>query len=370
MPAAEYNFFIEQGSNFDITFQYLDENNNPIALSLIDDCVVFKFKPDNIGTTTFSEVTYSSSTSNLNLKKLTMGGSNGQILLSLKYSDTKEFGWDTAKYDLYLIKERNSSPTGDKKQYRLATGIISLVKVATSADIDCEPPAASQGDTGDSNNEPNDNTPQPTATVTLQPQADTIDLCSTVCGSLDLYSTLYQYVGLNDNSSLTINDNSIVSGQIPISSSLKIENIQVVVSGLKHQSPQDLSLILIPPSGSGVLLAHNQKISNISSSGAGFIFSRKALPTSFLHNMSSNDPYVNIYDKRSYHPSGNFLMAGFGHLYNHALSGLWTLQIADTDPLGSGVLSGWGIIVQYSVSQTNDSSYVDNWDSYYPTNPS
>ena len=369
MPAAEYNFFIEQGSNFDLTFQYLDDNSNPIALSSSNDCVVFKFKPDNIGTITFPEVTYSSSTANTLLNKINIA-TNGQMVLSLSYSDTKIFPWDSAVYDLYLIKNRNDVLTGLRKQYRLATGNISLIKVATSSDIDCEPPAVTSTPNTDTGGNGNTDTPGVTPTIILQPQADTIDLCSTVCGSLDLYSILYQYSGSNNNSSLTINDNAIVSGQIPISSTLKIENIEVVISGLKHQSPQDLSLVLIPPSGSGVLLAHNQKIPNISSSGAGFIFSRKALPTSYIHNMSSNDPYVNIYNKLSYHPSGNYLRAGFGHLYNHALSGLWTLQIADTDPLGSGVLSGWGIIVQYSASQANDSSYVENWDTYYPTNPS
>jgi subtilisin-like proprotein convertase family protein len=365
MPAAEYNFFIEQGSNFDITFQYLDENNNPITLSSTEDCIVFKFQPDDLGIVKFPGVTYSSSASDISLRTITIG-SNGQILLSLKYSDTKDFGWDTAKYDLYLIKDRNSSATGNKKQYRLATGTISLVKVATSANIDCEPPAVTSTPTTDTGNG-NGNSPGVTPTLTLQPpQADTVDLCSVVCGNLDLYSTLYQYVGPGDVSSLTINDNSIVSGQIPISSSLKIENIEVVVSGLKHQSPQDLSFVLVPPSGSGILLAHNQKIVN-GSTGAGFIFSRKADPSSFLHNMSGASPYVNIYDKRQYHPSGSNLRAGFSHLYNHALSGLWTLQIADTDPVGSGVLSGWGIVIQYSSSPTSSSSYTDDWDTYYQT---
>lgn len=365
MPAAQYNFFIEQGSNFDITFQYLDENNNAIVLSETADCVIFKFKPNSIGALQFPEVTYTSSSSNIQLKKISIQP-NGQMSLSLKYSDTKIFAWDTAQYDLYLIRDRNSDL---KKQYRLATGTISLVKVAISSEVDCEPPPTQNNNTTGSTTDSGTGTPQPTATITLQPQADTIDLCSTVCGSLDLYSTLYQYSGSGGISSLTINDNSIVSGQIPISSPLKIENIEVVISGLKHQSPQDLSLVLIPPSGSGVLLAHNQKISNITSNGAGFIFSRKALPTSYLHNTNGNDPYVNIYDKRSYHPSGNLFRAGFGHLYNHALSGLWTLQISDTDPMGSGVLSGWGIIVQYNPSQISDSSYIDNWDNYYPTNP-
>lgn len=363
MPAAEYNFFIEQGSNFDLTFQYLDEDNNPIPISSTEDCVVFKFQPDDLGTVKFPEVTYSSSSSNISFKKINIG-SDGQMLLSLPYSDTKDFGWDTARYDLYLIKDRNASSTGLKKQYRLATGTMSLVKVATSANIDCEPPAIQSAPT--TNTGGNTSTPDVTPTLTIQPQADIVDLCSLVCGNLDLYSTLYQYSGPGGLSSLVINDNSTVSGQIPISSSLKIENIEVVVSGLRHQSPQDLSFVLIPPSGSGVLLAHNQKIVN-GTNGAGFIFSRKALSNSYLHNMSGVSPYVNIYDKRNHHPSGNNLRAGFSHLYNHALSGLWTLQIADTDPLGSGVLSGWGIIVQYSSSSTSSSSYTDDWDTYYLT---
>lgn len=358
MPAAEYNFFIEQGSNFDITFQYLDSNNNPITISNTEDCAVLKLQPNDVGSVKYPLITYTSSSVFDAVKKITLD-TNGQILFTLKYSDTADFSWDSAKYDLYLIQNRNSSA---KKQYRLATGTVTLIKV-NSVDIDCEAvPVQTPTDT----NTGNTDTPTLTPTLTVEPQLDVIDLCSVVCGNLDLYSTLYQYSNLDNTSSLILNDNTTISAQIPISSTLKIENIEVVISGLRHQSPQDLSLILTPPSGSGILLAHNQKIVN-ANNGAGFIFSRKAMPDTYLHNMSGTNAYVNIYDKRNYHPSGSNLRAGFGHLYGHALSGLWTLQIADTDPLGSGVLFGWGIIVQYASLQSSSSSYVDDWDNYYLT---
>ena len=61
MPAAEYNFLIEQGSDHSMVFQYLDADNNIILLSPTEDCVVFKCQPTATETTTYSPITVVSS---------------------------------------------------------------------------------------------------------------------------------------------------------------------------------------------------------------------------------------------------------------------------------------------------------------------
>ena len=46
MPAANYNFTIEQGSSFAISFQYLDNEQNPIDIT--NWCARLRWKEDVI----------------------------------------------------------------------------------------------------------------------------------------------------------------------------------------------------------------------------------------------------------------------------------------------------------------------------------
>ena len=350
MPAAEHNFFLEQGSNFDIVYEYLDADLNRIVLSNIDDCAVFIYRPNTTDGSVSDAISLSSTTPDSGVSINTLG----QIVISLKYTTTKNFTWDTAQYDLYIIRDKNASLTNLKKQYRLATGTMTLVKVNFPI-IDCA--GFTQQQTPNNNGSP---TVTPTVTTTVS-EIETLDLCSIVCGNLDLYSNIY-----NSSTNINIIDNNVTNNSININNNLRIENIQVIISGLKHESPQDLSMVLIPPSGSGILLSHNHKINNYNSTnGLSYVFSRRADPDIYLHNITNN-PYVNIYDKRQYHPSGSYLKSGFSHLYGHAISGSWTLQITDSDPLKSGILSSWGLIIGYNPDNNAD-MYVQDWDSYYQT---
>lgn len=369
MPAAEHNFFIEQGSNFDITFEYLDTQGNPILLSSVNDCAVFVFQPNPV-VISGTPIAYPKTTiSSTDVGSDATINADGQIIISLKYNETKNYTWDTAIYDLYVIRNKDST-VGLTKQYRLATGTITLVK-SNFLDISCQgtpvfnyvtcPTCSGVGKISSSiTTEIPSNSSGNTPTTPLPSSSPTEDLCSVVCGNLDLYTTLY-----SSTNNINILDNSIVSNSITINNNLPIENIQVFISGLKHESPQDLSMSLVPPSGSGILLSHNQKIANYNyNNGIDYIFSRNATPNSYLHNISGT-PYVNIYDKRSLHPSGAYFKTGFSHLYGHNGSGTWTLNIADSDPGGTGVLNGWGIIIQYAIN--GDNSYVTDWDTYYQT---
>ena len=379
MPAAEYNFFIEQGSDHSMIFQYLDAENNIIPLSADNDCVVFKCQPTPVENTTYGAITVVSSADAVNRSKFFINfNDSGEIVFFIPATITEKYSWDTAIYDLFLIQDKTQLNTS---KLRLATGTISLVK-SNFPDVSCDVSVSTTGDTIDGSTPTTTDggsttTDGSTDSTTTGNQTTgsttgfdvlTEDLCSTLCNNLDLYSEIYQYTNIDNGSSLIINDNTLSAGSIEINKSGIIENLEVVISGLKHSSPQDLSLILTPPSGSGILLSHHQKISNYNANnGSSFIFSRKANPEIYTYNNINNNLYVNIYDKRNSHPSGDYLKATFSHLYGYPASGLWTLNIIDDDPGGSGLLTAWGLIVHYDPDGIKDASYLEDWDSYYIT---
>lgn len=330
MPAIDYNFIVEQGSDFNLNFQYNDENNNPIDLS--NKCVVLQIKPDGGDYIyTFSSqqpVTYDTYGYSLT------SSDNGLInfKLSAGYTDS-EFTFDTAVYDLDII-----SDTTILKNIRLANGIVTIKKRNISLLNFC--PA------GDNPKTPVV-TPVPTGstspTVTPTPTGVVFeDLCSaTDCLNTDIYSVVYY------GSGLTVNDNAI-SGYLTTSDTRIIENIELVIDKLKHSSPQDLQLFLAPPSGNKILLSANHKIPNYNSNGFSFMFSNKASPSCYLHNVVNGD-LCNIYDKTNIVKYSNeTLLNSFDHLFNHSLTGNWNLIIRDTDPLSSGSIDSWKLVVTYS----------------------
>ena len=107
-------------------------------------------------------------------------------------------------------------------------------------------------------------------------------------------------------------------------------------------------MILIPPSGSHILLSGNQKIRNFTGAKFSYILSNKANPGIYLHN-TANGGYCNIYDKTQYVTWHNEpLVSAFNHLYNTSASGLWTLLIIDNDPGFSGSIDSWKLIITYT----------------------
>ena len=327
MPAVNYNFIIEQGSDFEINFQYNDENNNPVDLSNSQNsCVVLQMIPNSgvDATTSFSTTAQASDYS-------LIGSDKGLITLQLDNSLTKLYSFDNAVYDLDLIQ--------GTKVTRLVSGAITIQKRQTPFP-NCQLSQINPGTGGTGGGNAGGDTPTPTAT----PLPDVEDLClKTDCLDVDIYSQVYE------GSSLQIPDLSSVTGSVSTTDTRQIENVELVINNLNHSSPQDLQLLLAPPSGNKILLAGNHKISN-NSNNFSFMFSNKALPTSYLHNVS-NGNLCNIYNNsqkiNSIKYSNETLAYGFDHLFGNSVTGVWNLIVKDTDPTISGSIAGWKLVLTY-----------------------
>ena len=332
MPAAIYNFEIEKGSDFSISFQYNDAAGVPIDLS--GKCVQFKMLMSNGDQYIFSSAapaTYSSDDWSLSADNL------GKISLKIKSTITVDLTGTSCVYDLDV-----SDSAGN---IRLAAGSISFVSRNTAmpasvCSVEVDPTVA-----------PPIVSPTVTITVTSTGVAVTPtptpapnefeDLCLPYdCVELDVYSVVYAGSGLN------INDLSTSSGSITSTDTRMIENIELAINKLAHSSPQDIAFLLAPPSGSKILLSANHKIVN-NNNNFSFMFSNKATATSYLHNIS-NGGLCNIYDKTSsYKYNNENLLYSFDHLFDTSTTGVWTLYAKDTDPLSSGSLDSWKLIVTY-----------------------
>jgi subtilisin-like proprotein convertase family protein len=340
MAAAVYNFFIEQGSDFSITFQYLNENG--IGVDLTNACIKLRYITNNndggIFTnglvdgnkpTLYNEYGYSLS-----------GDSFGLISLKLSSSLTAKYSFTTSTYDLDVQFELSDGAGGTRvSNERISTGTIGIVKknfiAISSCDISSSDPLVSPTPTPS----PTGPTPTPTPTPTI----GQLDLCFPECGLLDIMSIVYHGSGINilDNSNATI---STISG---VSDTRLIENVEIAINGLTHNYPQDLTFILAPPSGDKILLSANNKISNYTSNFS-FMFSNKASADIYLNNVM-NGGYCNILDKTPHvkYNNGESLLASFDHLFGSSSSGDWSLYALDTDIMGSGSIASWKLIVTY-----------------------
>jgi subtilisin-like proprotein convertase family protein len=126
-----------------------------------------------------------------------------------------------------------------------------------------------------------------------------------------------------------------------------ITNVEVSIVNLKHPNPQDLSMILVPPTGTGILLSAFSKINNYSyTSGLSYTFSNKASEDKYLYNRSVTDNYVNIYNKTGIFPNTP-LVSSLSQLQSISPSGNWSLIINDNDPGGSGYITDWNLVITY-----------------------
>ena len=387
MPAATLNYSIEQGSDFEITFQYNDSNNNPI--NLVNKCVVLQMKPvdGDGGCLTFS----SAANASLNVNGWSLAGNaDGQIVFKLLGSETNQLDFTKSSYDLDVIDYSQNNTLVSSS--RLATGNIFIIGRATAYLKSCPNSTTYRGACGGGggntvtrttyndlifsdanfsasqfnntdfsnvifNNCVFSNADFSTSTTSdavfaqvdsgsdVGTDGDTItdtdtgvnqsDLCIDQCLSLDLYSVVYT------GSGITILDESTVSGTISVDETIRtIDSIDIAIGGLSHTNPQDLIFSLVPPSGSGILLSSNHKIPNYVDN-FNYIFSNKAAPTKYLHNIN-NGEYCRIYDK-----SNPDYLSSFDHMVGHVGSGDWSLYIQDTDPIASGSIDSWKVIITY-----------------------
>lgn len=357
MPAIEYNFLIEEGSDFKLNFQYNNQQNNPVDLT--SKCVILQIKPNTTSSSRCALYKFSSSSSNQYREKGFVLSANNNGLITFQLSAgyiAKNFNYfDTAVYELDILDPEFSS-SDYLQNIRLSTGTISISRRNISLPNGCSAGGSESCDKLSTDPTPVI-TPTTTGTPSVTPTPTTTDtfqdLClATECLNLDIYSKVYIGSGIN------IFDSSTTSGTIFVDDSRTIENLELVINKLNYTNPQDLQLFLAPPSGDKILLSANNKIKNYRTDFS-FMFSNKALPTTYLYNVTNGD-FCNIYDKTNIVKYSNeSLLSNFSHLFGHAVTGNWSLIVRDTDPEPSGsYLSGnppvsgsiaeWKLVITYS----------------------
>lgn len=319
--AVTHDFLIEQGSDFYITFIYQDAAGNRVDIS--DGKVALRFRGND------SETIYEFLRGDVYNNYIT-SGDVGEINIFFPASETQGFTFDTAVYDLDFQPNVTS---GKQLNTRIATGNISLIKKNFNEFLD-----SSTGET----------TPGDDSSNIINPIGGEGNQCDSAlsCIELDLYSIVY------DGDPIVINDNQNNSGIIAsVQDVREIDSIEVVVNNLKHPSPQDLTLILAPPSGDMILLSSHNKISNYSpevdTNGFSFIFSTRGNSNVFLNNVQDKG-FCRIDDKTDIIKFGsNNLLSSFSHLRGHAVTGDYVLYINDDDYLDSGSIDSWNLIITY-----------------------
>lgn len=308
MPAANHSFSIEQGSDFQITFRYFDENN--VRTNLTNWYVLLKFVTDTGDIYSFDNITRTTDYSFIAYP-------NGEIVLNLPARITNAYLFSTANYDLDLQEPNEQYPGSGLKRYRLAQGIISVIKRNTTIPaFDIQEPINGQ----------------------------VLDVCEINCSTFD--STIY------NGSKIYIQDNQNNTNTVSVMDNRLIDTVEIGINGLNHNSPQDLSMFLAPPSGDKILLFANHKISQYIP-GFSFMFSDRALPQTNINNVR-NGGLCRIIDKTRNTRFDNGamnndnLLSSFSHLRNYIpTSGDWTLHVRDNDVGVSGVIDNWKLIITY-----------------------
>lgn len=119
MPAANYNFTIEKGTAFVISFEYKDDNENIIDLTNWVARLRWKDSESNI--TTFITDTRSSE------YEFIITPTEGKISLKIPASQTAAYTFTSAAYDLELQEPNDLYSGGGKKVFRILEGTISVL---------------------------------------------------------------------------------------------------------------------------------------------------------------------------------------------------------------------------------------------------
>jgi len=134
MPAAKYDFSIEQGSSFKLSMTY--KNNDEVPIDITGWCARLTW-------TTDEGVLQSFVTTNIDLSlyKFTIDGPNGKILLQLPAATTNLFTFSTAKYDLELESPDEMYAGGGNEIIRLIYGTVTIKKRYSEEDdlLECQP---------------------------------------------------------------------------------------------------------------------------------------------------------------------------------------------------------------------------------------
>lgn len=120
MPAAEYNFSIEKGTAFVISFEYQDSGNNPVNLT--NWCARLRWKDNNDNIKTFTTNTRNAD------YEFTIDPIIGKILFKIPASKTAQYDFTSASYDLELQEPNDLYDGGGKKVFRILQGFITTIE--------------------------------------------------------------------------------------------------------------------------------------------------------------------------------------------------------------------------------------------------
>ena len=131
MAAGTYNFVIEQGTSFGLTFTYADADNVPIDLSAFS-CARMQWDADN-------GQSYQFITTNTNYSlyyfQIESPASSGIISFKLPASITAGYDFTTANYDIELETIDEFYLGGGPEVIRLLEGTVTVVPEITK--INC-----------------------------------------------------------------------------------------------------------------------------------------------------------------------------------------------------------------------------------------
>jgi hypothetical protein len=122
MPAAEYNFNIEKGTAFVMAFEYRDDNNQPINIT--NWCARLRWiedQPTNPTVRTFITNTRTSA------YEFTIDPLLGKIVLKIPASETAQYSFGTARYDMELQEPNDLYSGGGKKVFRILQGSVGFL---------------------------------------------------------------------------------------------------------------------------------------------------------------------------------------------------------------------------------------------------
>lgn len=133
MPAAKYDFGIEQGSSFKLSLIYKDSDENIKDLTGWCARLVWTTNEGVVQVFSTTNIDYS-------LYRFDLIGNEGKLLLRLPASLTNMFIFDTAKYDLELESPYELYAGGGKEIIRVLYGTVKISQRYSEEDtlLDCQ----------------------------------------------------------------------------------------------------------------------------------------------------------------------------------------------------------------------------------------
>lgn len=133
MPAAKYDFNIEQGSSFKLSLVY--KNNDNSIKDLTGWCARLTWITDEGVTQTFS-----SKNLDYSLYKFSVLGSEGKLLLQMPASLTNNFTFESAKYDLEIESPNEMYTGGGNEIIRILYGTVKILQRYSENDtlLECQ----------------------------------------------------------------------------------------------------------------------------------------------------------------------------------------------------------------------------------------